>query len=76
VLLPAIIPIMFKPTQALQILKRILWTDTNVYSANAAMKATGEEAVRNHYNNNGLERRGAEAASIRYLSSNRTNKET
>lgn len=66
---------MFKPTLALQILKRIVWTDVNVYSANPTMKAIAEDAVRKHYDDYGLEKRGAEVASIRYFSSNRISKE-
>jgi hypothetical protein len=66
---------MVSPSQTLQLLKRIFWIDTKVYSANAAMKAVAEDAVRKHYDNTGLEKRGAEVASIRYLSNSRIRKE-
>ena len=58
---------MFKPTQALQLLKEIIWRGST-YASNPTMKAVGEAAIRKHYGeNSNLEDRGAEIAEVRYL---------
>jgi hypothetical protein len=53
-----------RPTAALQILRRIVWLDTTVYSSQPDMKARVEAAVQRHYDNSTLEARGAEEAQI------------
>jgi hypothetical protein len=53
-----------RPSSALQILRRIIWLDPNVYSRQPDMKVRAEAAVQRHYENSGLEARGAEEAQI------------
>jgi hypothetical protein len=60
---------MFRASQVLKALERILWTNTNVYKNNTTMKAAAENAVKAHYDAQKLEEREVTEAAIRYLSS-------
>jgi hypothetical protein len=60
---------MFRASQILKALERILWTDTNVYKSNPTMKAAAETAVKAHYDAQKLQEREVTEAAFRYCPS-------
>lgn len=57
--------VMFRPTQVLQALKSIIWSNKSVYANSPGMRGVAEAAVTAHYENQQLEKRNVEKATIR-----------